>query len=204
MVVANDDSVDTDAMDPTADAGGRTASKAPSRPAGGFTHLKTRAEFLRAAKGARFHTDGFSLQATPNVRPQDPPHALPAGEPVARFGFTVTKKTAGAVGRNRIRRRLREATRIAALSARPGYDYVLVARQRAADAPFTQLVADLVRALDGVHRRYGGSRRRDPSGAEADKAAPAMSVRLTDAVAVTRLRGQSDETNPVMDFGKDQ
>ena len=56
----------------------------------------------------------------------------------ARFGFTVTKKVAGAVGRNRIRRRLKEALRVSgALGARPGRDYVFVARRAALDAPLS-------------------------------------------------------------------
>ena len=80
--------------------------------------------------------------------------AIPA---VARVGLTVTKKTGGAVERNRIRRRLREALRHAkALSTEPETDYVLVARREALTLPFATLVADLETAV----RRAGGQLKR--------------------------------------------
>lgn len=65
-----------------------------------------------------------------------------------RFGFTVTKKIGTAVVRNRIRRRLREAVRIAAPAAAvPGTDYVLVARPEAINRPFDRLVRDIAGAI---------------------------------------------------------
>jgi ribonuclease P protein component len=67
-------------------------------------------------------------------------------------GFTVTKQTGNAVERNRIRRRLREAARaILPQTARPGFDYVLVARRSALTAPFDTMLADLERAMARVH-----------------------------------------------------
>ena len=74
-----------------------------------------------------------------------------AGEP--RFGLTVTKKTAGAVGRNRIRRRLREALRLGgALAAEKGCDYVFVARRAALTAPFRELASHMAEGLARVSR----------------------------------------------------
>ncbi len=73
-----------------------------------------------------------------------------AGE--IRVGFTVTKKIGNSVVRNRIRRRLREAVRhVMPEAARPGHDYVLVARHQALSAPFEELVRDLGRALRKLH-----------------------------------------------------
>jgi len=101
--------------------------------------LRKRREFLRAAasglsRGAR----AFKLQAAAREGGDaDPP----------RFGFTVTKKTAGAVGRNRIRRRLKEALRLTGASGLPGYDYVFVARPDALTAPFPELTAQIVDGL---------------------------------------------------------
>lgn len=70
----------------------------------------------------------------------------------ARFGFTVTKKLGNAVTRNRIRRRLKEVVRLVAPSrARPGCDYVLIAREAAATRPFDALEQDLVAALAALH-----------------------------------------------------
>jgi ribonuclease P protein component len=102
--------------------------------------LKSRAEFVAASRGSRRHTQHFTLQ----VRRRD--DADPA-----RFGVTITKKTVPlAVGRNRIRRRLREALRQgAALSATPGHDYVIVARETAVTASFATLKQDLAAALSG-------------------------------------------------------
>lgn len=102
--------------------------------------LLRRSEFLNAAKGGRFHAPAFSLQAIAR-------EGEGAGGP-PRFGFTVTKKAGGAVERNRMRRRLREAVRRAApLEAKPGFDYVIVARREALGAGFDRLVSDLARAM---------------------------------------------------------
>lgn len=118
--------------------------------------LLKRSEFLNAAKGARFHAAAFSLQAIA----RDPGNSGPP-----RFGLTVTRKAGGAVERNRMRRRLREAVRRAApLEARPGFDYVIVARSQALDAGFDRLVSDLARAMRHVGERPErprGPRRRD-------------------------------------------
>lgn len=80
---------------------------------------------------------GLILQAAPQS----------AEDAVPRFGFTVTKKTGGAVERNRIRRRLKEAVRLAGKSANPGVDYVLIGRRAALDRDFNALLADLASAF---------------------------------------------------------
>lgn len=66
----------------------------------------------------------------------------------ARLGLTVTKKLGSAVIRNRIRRRLKAAAReVFPAHARPGTDYVLIARKAAYDRNFTALLDDMKRAL---------------------------------------------------------
>jgi ribonuclease P protein component len=104
--------------------------------------LKKRRDFLAAAKGWKTGRRAFLLEL--HQRDEDGP---------ARFGFTVTKRTAKkAVERNRIRRRLKEAVRLdAAEIARPGRDYVLVGRRSALTQPFTALRADLAGALKEAH-----------------------------------------------------
>lgn len=105
--------------------------------------LKNRAEFLAAARGARVSRPGFVLQAA-KAADADASRS-------ARFGFTVTKKIGNAVVRNRIRRRLREAVRLAgAGSAVAGLDYVIVGRRAALTLPFERLVADLVGGIAAV------------------------------------------------------
>ena len=113
----------------------RSCLRAPAR-------LTKRADFVKAAKGARAHARSFALQA----RQRD---AEPAGEASGpRVGFTVTRKTGGSVERNRIRRRLREAVRLSPeLSLRPDHDYVLVARREALSQKFDALRHDLERAF---------------------------------------------------------
>ena len=59
------------------------------------------------------------------------------GGSVSRFGFVVGKVVGGAVVRNRIKRRLREAART--LTVQPGFDIVVGARRAAADAEYASL-----------------------------------------------------------------
>jgi ribonuclease P protein component len=83
---------------------------------------------------------GLVLQALP--RDDDGP---------ARLGFTVTKKIGNAVIRNRTRRRLKEAARLA-LARQPvaGVDLVLIGRAGTAERDFAALQNDLRRALAKV------------------------------------------------------
>ncbi len=116
--------------------------------------LRRRADFQRAAKGRRARMEAFSLQANGRAATSDG-----AG---ARIGFTVTKKLGGAVIRNRIRRRLKEAVRLSRnLETRPDHDYVLMAQREALARRFDLLVAYLERAFSLVHslsRAGGGAR----------------------------------------------
>ena len=57
-----------------------------------------------------------------------------------RAGITVSKKLGKAHIRNRVRRRLREVYRLHEDQFQPGWDIVVVARTKAIDAPFDQLV----------------------------------------------------------------
>ena len=117
--------------------------------------LKKRRDYLSAARGAKAVRKAFILQSR---RRED------TGEDTgpARFGFTVTRRTArNAVDRNRIRRRLRQAAQLTAPAA--GHDLVLIGRRAALSVPFGELVADLETAIaetsrveTGGHARSGG------------------------------------------------
>src|SRR5690349_7349670 len=97
-----------------------------------------RADFLAAARGRQVEKQGFVLQSIRRM-PESGGSAL-----AARFGFTISRRVGNAVVRNRIRRRLREAVRIAAPGrANEGSDYVLIARRAALDLPFARLTSDL-------------------------------------------------------------
>ncbi|MFS8035911.1 ribonuclease P protein component [Xanthobacter sp. AM11] len=103
--------------------------------------LRKRRDFLAAARAERAGVAAFLMQGRDR-----------GDQGAVRIGLTVTKKTGNAVVRNRIRRRLREAVRrVLPQDGRPGYDYVLVAREAALHMPFDGLVDDLARAVRKLH-----------------------------------------------------
>ncbi len=111
-----------------------------------FETIRRRADFVAAAKGARWNASAFGLQMRQRAE---------ADAACPRFGVTVTKKTAPhAVERNRMRRRVREALRLgAALGGSPGHDYVIVARREILSLPFSALRDQLAAAVEGLSKR---------------------------------------------------
>lgn len=131
--------------------------------AAGLVMLQRRSEFLRVRNSLRWACAAFVVEARTREG-WSPPKAVPAG--TARFGLTVTKQLGGAVQRNRIRRRLRAVLQqTAPQAARPGFDYVVIARAGAGTLAFERLLADMTAALAGIHRppqASGGAGRRRP------------------------------------------
>ena len=64
-----------------------------------------------------------------------------------RFGLAAGRKLGGAVVRNRVRRRLREALRVMAPSFQPGWDVLIIARPALVEADHDALVGALRRVL---------------------------------------------------------
>ena len=110
--------------------------------------LRRRSDFLRVAAGRRkWAAPGLILQTAAFV--PETPQALPEG---IRVGFTATRKIGNAVTRNRARRRLKAAAAaVMPLHARPGFDYVLIARAETPKRVYAALLGDLETAL----RRLG-------------------------------------------------
>ena len=78
----------------------------------------------------------------------------PNGLDLSRFGWSIKKALGGAVQRNRIRRRLKEALRLLdPLPARPGHDYVILARPEALSMPFRALQGELILAFGKIGAR---------------------------------------------------
>ena len=108
--------------------------------------LKKRPDFLKAAKGRRWAMPGLVLQARKRDENGGP----------TRIGFTATRKVGGAVERNRVKRRLREAARaVAERRGRQGFDYVLIARRDTLTRSFAKIIKDLETAMDKVHAHSG-------------------------------------------------
>ncbi|MFK7792622.1 MAG: ribonuclease P protein component [Devosiaceae bacterium] len=110
-----------------------------------LTKLNRRADYRAAKAGKRAHCAPFVLQARQRTE-----HGSDADP--ARIGITVTRKVGGAVVRNRIKRRLKSAIATSqGLGFQSGYDYVLIARTMAANAPFDALTSALESGLKKVH-----------------------------------------------------
>jgi ribonuclease P protein component len=99
--------------------------------------LKKRPDFLACARASACARGAVLVQA----RPRD-------DMALVRAGFTATKRVGGSVVRNRAKRRLREAARLLLPElARPGYDYVFIARGSVTTRPWPRLLDDVKSAL---------------------------------------------------------
>ena len=105
--------------------------------------MKTRSEFLAAARARKWGVKGFLLQARNRGDDSD----------ATRVGFTCSKKVGNAVARNRAKRRLREVARaVLPELGRAGWDYVLIGKaEKTAQRDFDDLLSDMKYALRKVH-----------------------------------------------------
>ena len=75
-----------------------------------------------------------------------------------RIGLTATKKIGNAVTRNRARRRMRALARSHLVPlARPGTDYVLIARHDTVNADWQDMAKGLQKAIRYLHRSINRS-----------------------------------------------
>lgn len=96
--------------------------------------LRRREEFLRVQRtGRRVHTKHFVLVV------------LPGPEGLRRLGITVTKKVAKAVGRNRVKRVVREVFRRNRHLFPEGCDVVVIAKSGAPALGYEDVKAEIAR-----------------------------------------------------------
>lgn len=75
-----------------------------------------------------------------------------------RAGFAVSRRVGGAVERNRVRRRIREAYRLQQHALRSGIDVVFIGRPVALTEPFVDLYEEMRQALRALTRIAGDER----------------------------------------------
>ena len=71
--------------------------------------------------------------------------------PYSRFGFSINARIGGAVVRNRLKRRLREAIRLRMATIESGWDVVFIARRPILCADYHQMDAACARLLRRAH-----------------------------------------------------
>lgn len=108
------------------------------------SRLRSRAQYLAMARARRLHTEHFLFLWRPN------------GLAWTRLGVTVTRRIAGAVGRNRVKRLVREAFRLAGGSVPGGVDLVAVAHRGSPGLSRQEVSAELALALARLPREPAG------------------------------------------------
>lgn len=102
--------------------------------------LRKRPQFLSLNRAPRLRTQHFLFLWRPN------------GLALTRLGITVTRKIASAVGRNRVKRLLREAFRREGAACPPGLDLVVVAHRGSPLLSQAQVDQELLSALARLPR----------------------------------------------------
>jgi len=115
------------------------------------TRLLRHADFERVYKLGRRH---FSPQMTVFYLPRE----KGAG---SRVGFTVGRVLGGAVERNRIKRRLREAVRRQRRACSAPVDVVINPKKSLLTAEFSKVLAEVGNAFDVIQQKLSGTRARE-------------------------------------------
>ena len=113
---------------------GLTRASGPNSPR--LTMLSRPADFARLQEGG-----------VPRTHPLLVGRFLRTDLETTRFGFAIGRRVGGAVVRNRVRRRIREALRVMAPSFQPGWDVLIIARPKLVGADHDALVGALRRVL---------------------------------------------------------
>lgn len=111
----------------------RAASDSP--PDRRYESLRSPVRFREVLRRGRRRTEGGVTVAS-----------LAGPGPTVRIGLVAGRRLGTAVTRNRIKRRIRHACR--QLDLQPGWDHVVIPSRAVAEAPFTDLVSWLARAME--------------------------------------------------------
>jgi ribonuclease P protein component len=134
-----------------------SATLTPSRPPGGERSFPRSCRILRSADFRIVYDHGFRVSgplftAFCKVRAEEP--RLREDESTGpRLGLTVPRAIGGAVIRNRIKRRLREAFRLQRSALQPRWDIVLNPRRAALDAAFGDIQRELGKLIEKCNSR---------------------------------------------------
>jgi len=119
------------------EAGG--SAKAAARPWPSQVRLLRRSEFQRVYSTGSRHSNALFAA-----------FVLKTDAPVSRIGLTAPRALGKANVRNRIRRRLREATRLHLPELGAGWEIVFNPRRAVFDATFPRLEAEVTRLFEKV------------------------------------------------------
>lgn len=119
----------------------------------GLYRFPSTSRLLKHAAFDRVYKEGrriFSANMTVFYRRRDQGEGLTG----PRVGFTVSRAMGGAVVRNRIRRRLREAVRLHLHGFHPPVDVVINPKRTTSAAEFVQLAGEVERAFSQIQQRF--------------------------------------------------
>ncbi len=111
----------------------------------------------RLKRSSEFRTVFESGKAYPDALVVLHVKALKDRPGVCQVGFSVSKKVGGAVIRNRVKRRLREAVRRELPGLLPGHHLIFRARPPAAEADYAALAAAVSRVLERARLRLSSN-----------------------------------------------
>ena len=135
-----------------ADAPSRSGNQ-PAPPGTSFpraARLLKHSDFERVYKQGRRH---FSSHMTVFYLRQT---ADAPGQQTARVGFTVGRVLGGAVQRNRIKRRLREAVRLRRSALKDTVDVVINPKKSILTLEFATVLEEVGRAFDAIAKKLAG------------------------------------------------